>query len=108
MPPENWSDYIWNHRIFTYNLNKTITLKPLTTLLKAVRRYELTGSPDWEISGVTFDSRKIEASAVPGVTQIYVAQRGTLTDGHLYIPQAIEKGCRVIVGKLCRRTCRRR
>ncbi|MBP5206508.1 MAG: UDP-N-acetylmuramoyl-L-alanyl-D-glutamate--2,6-diaminopimelate ligase [Bacteroidales bacterium] len=99
MPPENWSDYIWNHRIFTYNLNKTITLKPLTTLLKAVRRYELTGSPDWEISGVTFDSRKIEASTVPGATQIYVAQRGTLTDGHLYIPQAIEKGCHVIVGE---------
>ncbi len=71
--------------------------KSLDILLKALKRYEITGDSQWEITSVVFDSRKIEALDVQGASSLYVAQRGTQTDGHQYIPQVIEKGCRVVV-----------
>ena len=63
----------------------------ISRLLKSLRRYELFGPEDVPVSAVTFDSRTVEASAM------YVAQRGTRTDGHRYIPQAVKNGARVIV-----------
>ena len=71
-------------------------MKPLTNLLKSLKRYELVGKEDWNITEVLFDSRKIAAGA-DGETQLYVAQKGTQTDGHQYIPQVIAQGGRVIV-----------
>lgn len=71
--------------------------KSLDILLKALKRYEITGDSQWEITSVVFDSRKIEDSDAQGTSSLYVAQRGTQTDGHQYIPQVIEKGCRVVV-----------
>lgn len=71
-------------------------MKPLHILLKALRSHELTGSPELEISEILFDSRAITAQP-KGQTQLYVAQRGTQTDGHKYIPSAIANGCRAIV-----------
>lgn len=44
-----------------------------------------------EITGITFDSRYIE----PGY--IFVAISGVKTDGHLYIPQALDKGASAVV-----------
>jgi len=71
-------------------------MKPLNILLKALRSYELTGSPELEISEILFDSRAVVAKP-EGESQLYVAQRGTQTDGHKYIPAAIAEGCRVVV-----------
>ncbi|MCD6400567.1 MAG: UDP-N-acetylmuramoyl-L-alanyl-D-glutamate--2,6-diaminopimelate ligase [Anaerolineales bacterium] len=45
-----------------------------------------------EISGVTFDSRKVS----PGF--IFVALKGLSVDGHRFIPQAIRNGASAIVG----------
>jgi UDP-N-acetylmuramoyl-L-alanyl-D-glutamate--2,6-diaminopimelate ligase len=71
-------------------------MKPLNILLKALRSYELTGSPELEISEILFDSRAVK-SQPKGQTQLYVAQRGTQTDGHKYIGAAIAQGCRAVV-----------
>ncbi|HEY9076824.1 MAG TPA: UDP-N-acetylmuramoyl-L-alanyl-D-glutamate--2,6-diaminopimelate ligase [Anaerolineaceae bacterium] len=48
--------------------------------------------PDQPATRVVYDSREV----LPG--SIFVALQGGNTDGHLYIPQAIEKGASVIVG----------
>lgn len=72
-------------------------MKPLTLLLKSLKRCEVTGNTDWTITDVCFDSRKIVAANDPAATTLYVAQRGTQTDGHQYIPQVIENGCHVVV-----------
>ena len=71
-------------------------MKSLNILLKSLRSHELTGSPELEISEILFDSRAVSAQA-DGVTQLYVAQRGTQTDGHKYIGAAIQQGCRAVV-----------
>lgn len=72
-------------------------MKTLEVLLKALKRCETFGPANLNITEVVFDSRKITASAEDNCTPLYVAQRGTQTDGHQYIPQVIEKGGRAIV-----------
>ena len=71
-------------------------MKPLNILLKSLRSYELTGDPAVNISEILFDSRAVSANP-EDATQLYVAQRGTQTDGHKYIPAAIAQGCRAVV-----------
>jgi UDP-N-acetylmuramoyl-L-alanyl-D-glutamate--2,6-diaminopimelate ligase len=71
-------------------------MKPLDILLKALRSREVTGSSEINITEILFDSRAVSAQ-LEGQTQLYVAQRGTQTDGHKYIPSAIAQGCRAIV-----------
>ena len=71
-------------------------MKPLDILLKALRSREVTGSSEINITEILFDSRAVCAQP-KGQTQLYVAQRGTQTDGHKYIPSAIAQGCRAIV-----------
>ncbi len=71
-------------------------MKPLDILLKSLRSYELTGFPELNISEILFDSRVVSVQP-EGTTQLYVAQRGTQTDGHKYIPAAIAQGCRAVV-----------
>src|SRR5688572_24519954 len=44
-----------------------------------------------EISGITFDSRKVERGS------LFVAVAGTQSDGHSFINKAIELGAKVIV-----------
>lgn len=72
-------------------------MKPLTQLLKSLKRHELVGDASVQVTAVVFDSRAVEAADAPAAGPMYVAQRGTQTDGHLYIPQAIERGAKVIV-----------
>lgn len=50
-------------------------------------------APDFEVTGIIIDSRE----ASPG--KIFVALRGTKTDGHKFISSAIEKGCQVCVSQ---------
>ena len=63
----------------------------LNELLKTVQPVELIGSTDIEITGADIDSRRVE----PG--HLFMAMRGTQTDGHAYIPAAIGRGACAIV-----------
>jgi UDP-N-acetylmuramoyl-L-alanyl-D-glutamate--2,6-diaminopimelate ligase len=66
-------------------------MRYLSEILNGVPATELQGADDMEISSIVFDSRKV----VPGC--LFVAVRGTLVDGHEYIPQAIKDGAVAII-----------
>ena len=51
----------------------------------------LHGSPDTEISSICSDSRKVSPGA------LFIAVKGCSSDGHAYIPQALEKGAVAVV-----------
>lgn len=63
----------------------------LTELLKAIQPVQVIGSTDIDITGVNIDSRLVEAG------QMFMAMRGTQTDGHAYIGAALEKGADAIL-----------
>ena len=63
----------------------------LGTLLPDLPHSVVHGEPDVEIKGVASDSRRIQ----PGYA--YVAVTGLGTDGHSYIPKALENGATVLV-----------
>jgi len=56
-----------------------------------VSPYSLTGDTDVEISGITYDSRKI------GPGYLFVCIRGEHHDGHAYISEAASKGALAVV-----------
>ncbi|MEY8720853.1 UDP-N-acetylmuramoyl-L-alanyl-D-glutamate--2,6-diaminopimelate ligase [Bacteroides stercorirosoris] len=64
----------------------------LSELLKTIQPIQIIGSTETEITGVNIDSRLVQAG------HLFMAMRGTQTDGHAYIPVAIEKGA---VAVLC-------
>jgi UDP-N-acetylmuramoyl-L-alanyl-D-glutamate--2,6-diaminopimelate ligase len=66
-------------------------LKKLRDILEKVGKPEITGDVDVNISEICFDSR--------GVTKgsLFAAVKGTKTDGHDYITEAIRKGCRAVL-----------
>lgn len=66
-------------------------MKYLSDILNGLAFTELQGSADMEISAVVFDSRKV----VPGC--LFVAVRGTVSDGHDYIEQAMSKGAVAVI-----------
>ena len=66
----------------------------LIELLKNVEVLNTVGDTGVEITGVNIDSRRIEAG------HLFVAILGTQTDGHKFIPKAIELGAAAI---LCER-----
>jgi UDP-N-acetylmuramoyl-L-alanyl-D-glutamate--2,6-diaminopimelate ligase len=66
-------------------------VKRLKDILYKVSIEAVHGTTDVAISKIEFDSRKIELDAV------FVAIRGTLSDGHDYIEKAIALGARVII-----------
>ena len=63
----------------------------LIDLLKTISNAQIIGNTDLEISGIQIDSRKIESG------NLFMAMRGTATDGHAYIPAAVEKGAVAIL-----------
>ena len=63
----------------------------LKELLKEVSVKQIIGSTECEISGIVFDSRKVDN------TTLFVAQRGTSVDGHDFIGDCIAKGAPAIV-----------
>jgi UDP-N-acetylmuramoyl-L-alanyl-D-glutamate--2,6-diaminopimelate ligase len=66
-------------------------MKTLEYLLREIKVEETLGNLAKEVSSIEFDSRKVK----PG--SLFVAQKGTQTDGHDYIQKAIELGaCGVI------------
>ena len=64
----------------------------LIELLKYVTPQTIIGNQEVDITGVNIDSRKIEKS------HLFVAIKGTQTDGHRFIPKALELGA---VAVLC-------
>lgn len=72
-------------------------MKNLATLLSNIDYCEIKGNPEIGIGQIEFDSRKVHHSEKEGITSLYVAQRGTQTDGHLYIPQAVLSGAGAVI-----------
>jgi len=66
-------------------------LKLLSDILYKARIEEVFGSTHVAISSVTFDSRKVKKDT------LFVATRGTATDGHKFIETAIEAGAAAII-----------
>ncbi|MBQ8225095.1 MAG: UDP-N-acetylmuramoyl-L-alanyl-D-glutamate--2,6-diaminopimelate ligase [Bacteroides sp.] len=64
----------------------------LSELLKTIQPIQVVGNKEVEITGVNIDSRLIEKG------HLFMAMRGTQTDGHAYIPAALQKGA---VAVLC-------
>jgi len=65
--------------------------KTLDEIMQNVLIQQCFGELETEIRSIQFDSRKVE----PGT--VFVATRGTASDGHQFIPMAIEKGAVAIV-----------
>ena len=64
----------------------------LSELLKNVKPLAIIGDAEADITGVNIDSRKVEKG------HLFVAIKGTQTDGHRFIPKALELGA---VAVLC-------
>lgn len=65
----------------------------LSQILNSITPYDLEGSPDPDIVGLTYDSRQVK----PGV--LFVALRGYSQDGHAFIKNAIQNGAAAVVGE---------
>ncbi|MEG0647229.1 MAG: UDP-N-acetylmuramoyl-L-alanyl-D-glutamate--2,6-diaminopimelate ligase [Bacteroides sp.] len=63
----------------------------LKKLLGAIQATKVVGASEIEITGVNIDSRQV----APG--HLFMAMRGTQTDGHAYIAAAIEKGATAVL-----------
>lgn len=66
-------------------------MKYLSEIIEGLAFTELQGSADIEISAVVFDSRKV----TPGC--LFVAVKGTVSDGHDYILQAVNDGAVAVI-----------
>ncbi|MCK6611059.1 MAG: UDP-N-acetylmuramoyl-L-alanyl-D-glutamate--2,6-diaminopimelate ligase [Bacteroidia bacterium] len=66
-------------------------MKTLQTLIQQLNCISISGPIDQEIDALVYDSRL----AKPGA--LFFAIQGTQTDGHQFIPQVIEAGCKAIV-----------
>ena len=63
----------------------------LEEIIKNIQIKQQTGDVSKDIAGIHIDSRLVEEN------HLFVAVRGTQTDGHNYITKAIEKGATAIV-----------
>jgi UDP-N-acetylmuramoyl-L-alanyl-D-glutamate--2,6-diaminopimelate ligase len=63
----------------------------LSELLKNIKTIDIQGDADADITGVNIDSRRIEKG------HLFVAIKGTQTDGHKFIPKALELGTRAVL-----------
>jgi len=66
-------------------------VKILSDILKTVETIEIIGNTEFPVTSIVFDSRKVDLGCV------FVAVKGTQTDGHTFIPGAAEKGAKAIV-----------
>lgn len=63
----------------------------LSEILKEINVLSAAASGDTEITGVCYDSRRVKSG------DLFVAVRGYESDGHKYIPMAVEKGCAAVL-----------
>lgn len=66
-------------------------MKKLIDILTGIDVLEIAGNESESVHAVNFDSRKIENG------DLFVAVRGTETDGHRFIPTAVERGAKIVV-----------
>jgi len=66
-------------------------MKKLSNILSGIKPIKEIGSKTITLSGLAFDSRKVEKG------HLYIATRGTIVDGHTFISKAIELGANSIV-----------
>ncbi len=66
-------------------------MKKTIKLLEGIKILDSKGCIDQLVASVIFDSRKVKKDS------LFVAVKGTTTDGHQYIAKAIEKGANTIV-----------
>jgi UDP-N-acetylmuramoyl-L-alanyl-D-glutamate--2,6-diaminopimelate ligase len=64
---------------------------PSVSLRRLLPEARFVGCHDWEVSGCTADSRRLD----PG--QVFVAVRGSRHDGHAFVGQALERGAAGVV-----------
>lgn len=63
----------------------------LKDVLRKVKPLEAIGSMETEITDVQIDSRKVKKGS------LFIAERGTQTDGHVFIPAAVKNGAAAVV-----------
>ena len=63
----------------------------LNDILNNIEIQKVIGNTERDIASIQFDSRKVEKDA------LFVAVKGTITDGHQYIDQAIGRGASVVI-----------
>ena len=63
----------------------------LTELLKDIKTVAIAGNADTDIKGVNIDSRRI------GEGHLFVALKGTQTDGHRFIDKAVALGAKAVL-----------
>ena len=63
----------------------------LKDVLRKVKPLETIGSMETEITDVQIDSRKVKKGS------LFIAERGTQTDGHVFIPVAVKNGAAAVV-----------
>ncbi len=68
-------------------------MKKLQDILRHITVKEIKGNQSINFGSIVFDSRKATEST------IFVAIKGFSNDGHQYIPQVIENGCKIIVSE---------
>jgi len=66
-------------------------MKKLADLVRKLPVVSITGNLNIPILALSFDSRKVE----PGT--LFVAVRGTVNDGHQYIPDVVQRGVSAVV-----------
>ncbi len=66
-------------------------MKVLSDILKSVNVSKVIGNLELPVTAIEFDSRKVQLGC------IFVAVKGTLTNGHDYIEKAIENGAKAII-----------
>lgn len=66
----------------------------LRTLIQSLPKGTVAGDLDQEVTGVTSDSREVTSGS------LFIAVRGSDSDGQNFIPQAIEKGACAIVSEV--------
>ena len=66
-------------------------MKILSDILKSVKVTKVIGNIELPVTAIEFDSRKVQTGC------LFVAVKGTLTNGHDYIEKAIENGAKAII-----------
>ncbi len=66
-------------------------MKTIIQLIKSIQTESIQGDTNMIINEVCFDSRKVQTG------DLFIAVRGTVSDGHLYIDNAISHGATCIV-----------
>lgn len=65
----------------------------LNDLLEAIEPLQIIGDTDYLVENIVFDSR------IASESSLFVAVVGTSVDGHSFIPNVIEQGCKMIVSE---------